>query len=275
MRLRQDWWLPVVLPLLLVAGILLADVLEGPKTAYVGVLAVIPMLSAVFGTPRQTGLVAVLTLLAGAGFGVFASDGNVPAQTVRLVIIAVAGIGAVLAAVHRTRREVALARAWEQVRVLDDAVEHDQLTGALSRRGILDALEGTDATEWTIALADLDGFKQVNDEHGHVVGDEYLRAMATRMSRAIDARDLLARWGGDEFLMALRLGPEQGEAVLRRVHRAVVAEPVATTSGQLPAAMTVGAARWEPDETLDDVIRRVDGAMYRGKDAGRNQVVLV
>ena len=87
-RRGTQWLLGVVLPLALVVIILTADYLEGPKTAYVGVLAAVPMLSAVFARPLVTLAVGVITWLAALGFGLAASDGNVPAQRVRLVIIA-------------------------------------------------------------------------------------------------------------------------------------------------------------------------------------------
>ena len=91
-------WLGLVLPVLLIVVILGADVIESPKTAYVGVLAVVPMLAAVFAPPPMTAVVAVITWLSAFGFGQLASDGNVAAQQVRLVIIALAGLAAVGAA---------------------------------------------------------------------------------------------------------------------------------------------------------------------------------
>ncbi len=110
------------LPLALVVAILAADVAEGPKTAFVGVLVVAPMLSAVFGTPRTVGLVGSLTLLAAALFGLQADDGQVGAQVTRLAIIAVFTVVAVLVAAARVRSEVALAQAARVVTAVTEAI---------------------------------------------------------------------------------------------------------------------------------------------------------
>lgn len=115
-------WLAVGLPLALVVAILAADLAEGPKTAFVGVLVVAPMLSAVFGTPRTVALVGSLTLLAAALFGLQADDGQVGAQLTRLAIIAVFTVVAVLVAAARVRSEVALAQAARVVTAVTEAI---------------------------------------------------------------------------------------------------------------------------------------------------------
>ncbi|WP_380164922.1 PP2C family protein-serine/threonine phosphatase [Jannaschia sp. R86511] len=115
-------WTAVALPLALVVAILAADVAEGPKTAFVGVLVVAPMLSAVFGTPVTVALVGVLTLTAAGLFGLQADDGQVGAQLTRLAIIAVFTVVAVLVAAARVRGEVALARADRIVNAVTEAI---------------------------------------------------------------------------------------------------------------------------------------------------------
>lgn len=115
-------WLSVGLPLALVATILLADHLEGPKTAFVGVLMVAPMLSAVFGTPATVALVGAITFGSAAVFGWSAHDGQVAAQITRLVIIAVfVGVAGVVAAA-RVRGEARLARADRIVTAVTEAI---------------------------------------------------------------------------------------------------------------------------------------------------------
>lgn len=269
----RSWILPVIVPLLLVSVILEADVLEGPKTAYVGVLAVIPMLAAVFGTARQTAAVGAVAWLAALGFGFMASDGNVTAQRVRLVIIALSATGAVFAARHREKRERQLADAERERAVMEqmryDATT-DMLTGALNRRGTLAALESIDTsalstTPWTVVIGDCDNFKLVNDKHGHAVGDCYLKTVALRLTRAVSEGDVVGRWGGDEFLIALPLELEQATQVLQRVHLQTTREPVAGCEQIVPVSITFGAAQWLPGESLDDVVLRADQAMYRGK----------
>lgn len=277
-RVDHGWLLPVVLPLLLVVLILVADALEGPKTAYVGVLTALPMLAAVFGTPRQVALVGGLTWLAALGFGYLASDGNVTAQRVRLGFIAVSAVIAVLAAAHRSRQEALLLEAEREHALVEQAQREastDVLTGLLNRRGITAALEGAQRSgTWTLATLDCDEFKAVNDALGHLAGDEYLEALALRLTRALGPRDLVGRWGGDELLLALPLPPEEAEQVLRRVHEQVVREPVSTQAGTTALRITVGAAAWSCDEPFERALRRADEALYDGKAAGGACVVM-
>lgn len=287
----RQWVLPVALPILLVALILVADALEGPKTAYVGVLAVVPMFSAIFGTPRQVAVVAVVAWLSALGFGMVASDGNAPAQTVRLVIIAVSGVVAVLAARHRVAEEQRLRAAEHdaaRAAQMRQQADTDQLTGALNRRGVLRSLGIRDdpsvddvlpprprrTTPWTVALVDLDAFKQVNDRHGHVAGDEFLRAVSRRLDRAVAESDIVGRWGGDEFILVLTVSPDRAEPVLRRVQDTITRMPIETTDAQVPAELSIGAAGWAVDEAFDDVLRRADHALYEGKQAGGGRLVI-
>ncbi len=110
------------LPCLLVAAILSADTLEGPKTAFVGVLAVTPMLAAVFGGPATVVAVGVVALTSGWLFGLHAHDGQVAAQQVRLGVIAVMTLLAAVAAAERVRRETALDRLTLVTLAVSEAV---------------------------------------------------------------------------------------------------------------------------------------------------------
>jgi len=267
---NSGWWLlPVALPLILVALILGADALEGPKTAYVGVLAVVPMLAAVFATPLQTAAVGLVAWFAALGFGTLASDGNVQAQTVRLVIIAACGLGAVFAARNRARRESTVLeteRAQIQLeRVMQESTT-DVLTNILNRRGLTMALDGHDrTTPLTLALADCDDFRSVNDQHGHAGGDHYLISTAHRLTHALSSRDIVGRWGGDEFLVALPVPLQEAETVMGRVHHQITREPVDFEAASLTVSLTFGLAEWQPHESLHEVIARADRAMYSGK----------
>lgn len=269
------WLLGFVVPIAAIAVILGADATEGPKTAYVGVLAVVPMFSAVFARPLMTGTVAVIAWLSAFLFGNMAADGNVTAQTVRLFIIAGVGVIAVLASMLRTRREAdlvtALIRAAEADNVRAQAGT-DFLTGLPNRRGLLASLAAKPHGDRTLAIVDCDNLKKVNDEMGHIVGDEYIQAIGGRLLSNIAKTDLVGRWGGDEFLVVLELPQDQAEAVFARVHRKVVERPISTAAGLVPSAFSVGLTGWPEGESLDLALARADKALYSAKDAGRNRV---
>jgi diguanylate cyclase (GGDEF)-like protein len=269
--------MPIALPLTAVLLILTADVLEGPKTAYVGLLATAPMLAAVFGTPMQTASVGLMTFASAFIFGTVASDGNAPAQTVRLIAITIFSIIATLAARQRVIREQILVHAQREAALAETMrirARTDDLTGILNRRGAEEVLsERPKEVTWTVAIADCDDFKSINDQHGHLVGDEYLRAIAQRLRASLPDKDLLARWGGDEFMLAVALPQETAARVFERVHRHVVDSPIGTAVGPLTARLTLGFAEWEEGEGPEGVVRRADRAMYLGKSEGANRVV--
>ena len=272
------WGLGFVLPLALIALILTADVVESPKTAYVGVLAVVPMLAAVFAGPRMTAVVAVITWLSAFAFGQIASDGNVAAQQVRLVIIALAGLAAVGAAILRRRRERALVRALEAAAVaaqLRVQAQTDQLTGLANRHGLATRVDhAAPDTVRTVALIDCDGLKDVNDRLGHLAGDEYLKAIAGRLAGSLPREDHVARWGGDEFIVVQRLACADALVALRRAHQAIQASPVSLDGTLVDATVSIGVAQWDPGMTFDEVLSAADTALYEAKARGRNQVVV-
>jgi diguanylate cyclase (GGDEF)-like protein len=237
------------------------------------------MLAAVFGTTRQTAFVGVMSFTAALIFGFVASDGNVAAQRIRLGIIAASAIGAVFAAGHRTRTEAALRVAVREGALLEQVrldASTDVLTGALNRRGTTAALSTLDrSTPWTIAIADCNNFKAVNHRLGHAAGDLYLQTAATRLTRALSDTDVVGRWGGDEFLIAIPLSINDSLPILNRVATQVSRYKIESSYEDMRIALTFGAAQWRAGESLDDVILRADHAMYLGKKDGQAVVQAV
>jgi len=271
------WGLGLFTPVALIVVILGADAAEGPKTAYVGVLAVVPMLAAVFATPRMTLVVAVITWLSAFAFGQLASDGNVASQQVRLVIIALAGAAAVGAAYLRQRRErtlVAALREAAAAETLREQAESDQLTGLKNRYGLTNqiAVDPDDVVR-TVAVVDCDHLKVINDTMGHQAGDIYLQAIAGRLQGSLAKTDLIARWGGDEFLVVQRLELDRAMSSLTRMHAAIDASPISLGGTMVDASVSVGVASWPPGMTFDEALAAADQALYEAKDKGRNQIV--
>ena len=140
----------------------------------------------------------------------------------------------------------------------------DRLRAALARAGRHDSLTG-------VLFLDLDGFKRINDSHGHRVGDAILATVARRLRRVLRPADVVARLGGDEFVAVCEdLGNlEEAHAIASRVEVAIAA-PIATPAGDLTVHASVGLALAEGarEADADDLIRRADEAMYRAKQVG-------
>nr|WP_222437857.1 GGDEF domain-containing protein [Quadrisphaera sp. RL12-1S] len=176
------------------------------------------------------------------------------------------------AAAERTARD---AERAQHIAVLHHAAHHDSLTGVLSRRG-LEALVAdaptADADELhAVLFVDLDGFKPVNDEHGHAAGDALLVEAALRMGRCVRPTDRIARTGGDEFVIVMT-GLVHTGVVDRVVEalRSVVCEPVLLPSGaQVRVGVSIGAAVASAEKPLHALLRSADEAMYAEKRSRR------
>jgi diguanylate cyclase (GGDEF)-like protein/PAS domain S-box-containing protein len=152
----------------------------------------------------------------------------------------------------------------------------DGLTGLCNHRAFHDLLraETARASRYgrcvAIVLLDLDGFKDVNDRHGHQAGDQLLQAVARALEAAVRGTEVVARLGGDEFALLLpETGLEGARATAERVRAAVEALPAAAGHGVTASA---GVADLGQAESADEMIRLADGALYRSKVHGRNRV---
>ncbi|KQS54620.1 hypothetical protein ASG36_19220 [Geodermatophilus sp. Leaf369] len=166
------------------------------------------------------------------------------------------------------------ARAIERGDLLEQlarAADRDQLTGLANRRR-WDELSGVEVSRarrsglpLTLLLLDLDHFKVFNDTYGHGTGDALLRDFGSAASECLRDGDLIARWGGEEFAVALPACTAEGARPV--AERILAAVPHGQTA-------TVGIAQWVPGESVGDTLARADAALYCGKRAGRDRAVL-
>ena len=156
----------------------------------------------------------------------------------------------------------------------------DTLTGLFNRRRLLQQFESevyrmrrTDQS-LTAVMFDLDDFKQVNDQHGHHVGDRVLSTVAYLAGELVRGHDLLARWGGEEFLLLLPDTDIDGAVAVAEKIRAEIARTDFGYDGiKLQLTGTFGISGFRPEDSIESCLRRADDALYRGKAAGKNCVV--
>ncbi len=173
-------------------------------------------------------------------------------------------------------RTVALQEANRQ---LAEMSRTDALTGLPNRRGFLEAcaaeLERSrrSGRPFAIVLADVDRFKRVNDTLGHAAGDAALSGIARGIRDALRAQDLVARWGGEEFILLL---PETDAAgatqVAEMVRAAIAASPFELAGSTLLLTASFGVAEHRDPTRLEPTIAAADRALYRAKESGRNRV---
>ncbi|WP_062076860.1 GGDEF domain-containing protein [Demequina globuliformis] len=194
------------------------------------------------------------------------------ATTSRLGGIAVVLTSTVLILLRTARAEgelVRLARDGER------RANTDSLTGIPNRRPVmreLDALDA-DARQYAcVALVDLDHFKTINDRHGHDVGDAVISAVAERLTAELGESCMVARWGGDEFLVLSSDKATDVVSTLERLCLDFARTPLETPAGTFALTLSGGVARREQAEPARRVLARADGALYQAKSSGRRRV---
>lgn len=163
---------------------------------------------------------------------------------------------------------------------LDTASRTDSLTGLFNRRHFEESAPQEHARyvrtgkRFSVVLCDIDFFKNVNDLHGHEAGDNLLRMIGQDIARAVRPYDILVRWGGEEFLLFLPdTEPDLAAAIAERI-RLEIGERIYTYEDHsLRLSATLGVATVQNGESVSEVIRRADVALYEGKRSGRNRVV--
>lgn len=177
-------------------------------------------------------------------------------------------------------------RAGKRICELEQQLRHkatyDALTGIYNRGAILDILDK--AVAWhqrngeglALAFADVDHFKQVNDNYGHTAGDAVLREVAVRMGQMLRPYDSLGRYGGEELIVVLPgCGAGRALEIAERIRKNVAAEPIQSEFGAIPTTVSIGvAALGQGISAAQGLLQGADRALYIAKSDGRNRVVL-
>ena len=181
--------------------------------------------------------------------------------------------------VHKTIKE--LSALTLELKNLREAAKTDMLTGILNRRGFEDAIVKPikDAQKGivplTLIIADLDRFKRINDNYGHLTGDNVLKLLSKLLQKHIKGKDIAGRFGGEEFIMALPETNMNGGFALAEQIRTSLEKMrwQSKSSGKDIGTITIslGLAQFIPGEDLNSLIARADKALYAAKKNGRNR----
>ncbi len=165
---------------------------------------------------------------------------------------------------------------------LEYLAEYDQLTNINNRRAFTQKinfmflLNRRNNHNICIAFIDIDNFKNINDKYGHVIGDKVLILVSSIMKKSIRSSDLIARWGGEEFIIALINSDIEGSSkIINNIREKLLnnSELKALLAEEL--TISTGLTRLKDDEGLDEIVNRADNGMYKAKNSGKNTIVVI
>ena len=168
----------------------------------------------------------------------------------------------------------------QELAQVSELVHEDQLTGALNRRGLDEALEretsraDRNQSPLCVALLDIDDFKRLNDSLGHSAGDHALIHLSNVIKETLRPSDSVTRYGGEEFVLLMPdTGLEEAVKTIERLQRELTKKFFLHDNERVLVTFSAGVALRNPEESREDVLARADKAMYQAKKAGKNRVV--
>lgn len=258
--------------------------ITGPARGAVLAILVLVLAYGMFSlSVRQAGMLAGVALIALCTVMAWKSQTDplryppwVEAVHLAFGVIVLTGVSALSVRMGFLRQQKQdLEASLEQIRQL---ATRDELTGLVNRRHMGTLLHAEQARQqrtgkaMTLVLIDLDHFKRVNDEHGHQVGDTVLRTFARTVVPQLRGSDVLARWGGEEFLLMLpESGPNEAAQCVQRMRSGLERVSFEEIATDLRLTFSAGMAVCAPGESIEAVIELADQALYRAKQAGRNR----
>ncbi|MGZ8988584.1 MAG: diguanylate cyclase [Telluria sp.] len=282
-----NWHLAIIQAVFAIAyDLLLYFVLKDAHVSILIGLPVVMVFCAFALRPHQTVALAALAIVGLAGAcAILVVYGGHPTES-EMINFVLTSIGIVSVTVVTGDLSKLRYRLNGQKQLLEAALAKiekvartDELTDLANRRRMNELLDSEERRGEgrghcaSIALIDIDHFKQINDQLGHSQGDLVLQAFAEACKRALRANDTLARWGGEEFLLLMPETPLEGaEVIVNRILAQVNSAPLAFDDSSVRITFSAGVAERDADEKMGQTVMRADRAMYAAKAAGRNRV---
>lgn len=158
----------------------------------------------------------------------------------------------------------------------------DPLTGLFNRRKMLELVENEvvrfqrSKEPFLMAIADIDNFKEFNDNHGHDCGDYVLQKVSSSLQETLRKQDVVSRWGGEEFLIMLpNTDLEGGRQAFEKLREAISNTQYEYANKTVSITITLGISRYDGHLDIDETIKQADEALYKGKAEGRNRTIVV
>lgn len=167
--------------------------------------------------------------------------------------------------------------ALENIQIITNQAQRDFLTGLYNRRFFFQNMQNyisTTQEHFVVAMIDIDNFKNINDTYGHDVGDKVIIELADILTSGTSHHDLVSRFGGEEFCVVLKNTTVDGAyEVLERLRSSIESNVVQTDNQEtIRFTVSIGAAKYDEDETLDEAINLADMKLYNAKNSGKNKV---